>query len=442
MGKPFPSQLGLEGDKVSFLIKLPLFLILTLAIPSYSVAEETQAQLLARMKTEDALSGNYEGYVNQIMRSVAKKMQQELSFAWSGDMGRMHEKVEEIGMKFHAYRRANIDEARALHLYVIDNLVQAINAHPEIQSYLEEHPFTYKKVRAQISFEGPNGAYSDGSVEYVSNSPDSATVDQNKNRIFYRGQDPFTLKSVDLISESYEEAIENAKIANVPFPFSHKTTEQEAALDAICSSFANKMLLRYGLECRAVGGDLVEGTFGASFTSMSRSDQKEARQLVVNMTEILLAYINKSPEIRPFLKEYPFSADNLKLNIKFTDSNYFTYVDGPLKTVTLDKNEITYSQRVHIPEEGEDNEDMLLIRTIVAGRESYDEALRLVEGGTPMEKMYNSTMQFLADCIQYMVVIPIMYIEGVVIKLFILSIEMFRYFLNKIYFCSFESKWL
>lgn len=407
--------------------------IFTSTISFHLGGEETQLELLARMKAEDALSETYESYVNQIMRSVAKKMQQEFGMGWSGDLGIMHEKVEEIGMQFSVYRPANIEEARALHLYVIDNLVQAINAHPEIQPYLEERPFSYKRVSSQISFKGPNGPYSDKSVEFIFNTTDSATRDENKNHIYYHSYDPFILKSVDLISESYEEAVKNAKIANVPFPFTHKTTAQEAALDAICSSFANKMLLRYGLECRAVGGDLVESTFGASFTSMGRRDLPEARQLVVNMTQILLSYINKSSEIRPFLKKYPFTAENLKLNIRFTDSNYFTYVDGPLKTVTLDKNQITYTRRVHIPEEGEDNKDMWPIRTIVAAQESYDKALRLVEGDTPMEKTFNSSKQFLADWFQYIVVIPIMYIQGVVLNLFIFSIEMLRYFLNKIF---------
>ena len=189
---------------------------------------------------------DYRDYVYEIEHSFAEQMYDEFGLRWKGDMGMMRGKVEEIGMSFLTYRRATIEEARALELLVIDKFVQAINAHEEIQPFLDIHPFSFKRVMISINFEGMNGRNSDGSITYMFNVSDLATT-SSKNHIVYYSHDPFIDDLIVQLEEPYEEALRLNAASSVD-PTIHQGNEYEDEMDTLLASFGEEVQKQYGLK--------------------------------------------------------------------------------------------------------------------------------------------------------------------------------------------------
>lgn len=333
----------------------------------------------------------YDVYVDEIMRSVARQMEKELHLVWTGDSGMMHEQVEEIGMKFNAYRRATIEEARALELHVINKLVQAINSHEKIQPYLEERPFTYKRVQVSISFKGENGSYSDGTVAHVSNAPDFAVI-ENRNKLFYDSNDPLDQNyDMEIHSEHYEEAERLVKASPRQDLLVHHTTEQEKAIDQLLINFTEEMWETCGLSRWSIGGKMTHGIeeIGAKFTAFYPATQESARELQVFATEKLLKAINNNEKLKPFLKEYPFPASRIKMRICFRDKKYLNYSDGSMESIAFDGNEITYYHDLIIPRKTVEPK-YFPVRTEVLAKETYSEALKVVQNIPQSKRKFKS----------------------------------------------------
>ena len=315
----------------------------------------------------------YGMYLEEIREIFGKKMFDEFSLIPQGGSDQMHEKVEVIGMGFTARRRATIEEARALQLIVMNLFVKEINAHEKIQPFLEIKPITYKRINIQISFEGPNGNYADGSVKRVYNIDGKAGAFENRNHLFYYTNDPFTNNNISLLNESYEEALKRAKASPDVNPYAHQTSVLEFNTDQMFSSFVKKMKQKYQLESLSIGGKInptIE-EIGAKFTLIKRTTQEEARAILLTVIDQLIQTINTNDQLRDYLVEFPFPTDRLKIGISFTKKNYCSYRDGSMESVTLDNNELTYYQKP--------------LTTALAGpwdtpifaKESYQEALKI-----------------------------------------------------------------
>lgn len=371
-----------------------LFIFISLWMICSLHAEDDIPEWLKESRAIDAAYAIYSPYVSQITRSLAEEMKSELGLICQGDSGMMHGEVEVVGIKFAASRRATLEEARALQLFVMERLVQKINAHEKIQPFLQERPFTYKRVDIFISFSGKQGEQSDGTVQYVFNVPDMTSIIRNKNRIFYRANDPFTDQPTEVWDEHYEEAVQAAKEAAIPYPFTHKTTEKEAAVDRLFAAFTRNMNLRRNLKYSCIGGNMIDGIedVGAKFNVVGRTYQQNARKLGVYVAEELLAAINNDPALRPYLKEYPFPASRLRLRINFTDRRYNSYLDDGLESITLENNEMTYYHYIHVPQEWGPKEEWPK-RTLVFAKEPYPEALKIIEETpppfSPLQYLYN-----------------------------------------------------
>ncbi len=142
---------------------------------------------------------DYEVYVNQIVLSFAKEMAKEFGLVCIGEGGRMPHDVEEIAVKFIAYRKASINEARELEIIATERLLKIINNNEKIRPFLREYPFKANRAEVSISFNKPNNtSYTDGSV---------ARVTQINNKIYYRGEDGRSELFYSLGEEPYEEAL-------------------------------------------------------------------------------------------------------------------------------------------------------------------------------------------------------------------------------------------
>ena len=63
-----------------------------------------------------------------------------------------------------------------------------------------------------------------------------------------------------------------------------------------------------------------------------------ARVLYVEMMEEYLKQINCNEEVRPYLHNYPFNIDNIKLTISFLDAQGHTLGDGHVALVFISRN--------------------------------------------------------------------------------------------------------
>jgi hypothetical protein len=150
---------------------------------------------------------NYVKYVDEIVRGFSKEMKKDFGLVFIGSGGRMSEDVDAISVRFLAYQRAGIEEARELEVKSTEKLLKMINEHKKIRSYLREYPFVSKRVNVSISFKDPNNRrYVDGSVAVVSNV---------NGKVYYDKAEPsktdITEELIDMHEETYEEAL---KIVN------------------------------------------------------------------------------------------------------------------------------------------------------------------------------------------------------------------------------------
>lgn len=81
---------------------------------------------------------------------------------------------------------------------------------------------------------------------------------------------------------------------------------------------------QYQLNCCAVGGSMPDDvqSIKIEFQSKKPATVDEARVLMVEILQIFHKEVNQHKNVRPFLREYPFSISRLKLAIHF-DARYF-----------------------------------------------------------------------------------------------------------------------
>jgi hypothetical protein len=89
----------------------------------------------------------------------------------------------------------------------------------------------------------------------------------------------------------------------------------------IVDNYLIDMKSYHGLRCFGRGGGFMEkvNVISISFTLQGQRNQMELREIIVSITEDLLKRYNNNQEIRPYLKNYPFTAENLRIAIYLVD---------------------------------------------------------------------------------------------------------------------------
>lgn len=303
-------------------------------------------------------------------------MRDELGLILSGDSGRMHEKIEIIGLMFHANRRASIEEARALQLTAMERLAQAVNDHEKIQPYLLKRPLTFRDVEIDITFAGINGKCSDGTVGHILNVIASGPP-ENANKLFYFSNDAFHEESNEFLCESCDEAlkiVQNSPIENLAI---HKASKKEEEIDQALHNYLIAAGNKLRLYPFAIGGKWADGIeeLAASFRFYKFATKEESRQLVVDAVQELLSAINNNEQLRPYIKEFPFPANRVKIHIEFVDRESPHY--RGVEKLDFENNEITYYHRVFRHNDVESN--FRITDSRVLAQEPYPEAVSLVE---------------------------------------------------------------
>lgn len=334
---------------------------------------------------EEITDKQYKSYINEFQSVFGKQMEREFNLTWiEGGFGR-HFATDTI--EFFAYRRATLEEARALELSVLNKLAEAIRADPKMLSYLNQLSLTAESIGVDISFVYLHHfGYDDGSIDTVHSNYSKG---DKKRYLRYTATDPFSDYSAEKdeafrtdFEESFEDAIKLNAATSIINPTIHESTGFEEELGQILTSFEEEMYKKHSLRFQSSGWMLA----GKSTPDISEIRTKcmylypvncqEARALILLASEKLLTAMNNSETLRPYLKEYPFSASRLKLRILFRKHKYFVgnvpYYDGSMESVVLNGNAITYYH--HMPN---------IHDKIIYAKESYQEAQTTFENTPP-----------------------------------------------------------
>ena len=307
-------------------------------------------------------------YAKELTNTLIPLIERDFDLSCCGDGGAMADRISEVSLRFSTPRRATIQEARELEVRCIQRVLDAFNHCEKIRPYLAEYPFTAKNVDVMISFETNYGPYSDETVYFLF---------QAKNKLYYYKHDPIKYDSAVLFEEPYPEALKIVQNSGLPDSAfrTHAKKPYEDALDAFFMSFIREAHNKWGLVCMSPGGDMKDGIkrFDFSFLSKKKTTVEQARKLMVGLTEMLVAKINKDEKLRPYLDTYPFPVDQTQIYLRFQKSDTEDFEDGSLYCVTRTKdNNVRYERRDIYVEGKAFNCALFLMK-----EETYDESLQI-----------------------------------------------------------------
>ena len=97
-----------------------------------------------------------EKIVNQITQETAKKLKEKKNLVLIGTGGQMMHKIEMLAMSFNYYQEVDLNSARDLIVYAINEYLSDINNNQDVRPYLHEYPFAAKNVEIRIFIYGPD----------------------------------------------------------------------------------------------------------------------------------------------------------------------------------------------------------------------------------------------------------------------------------------------
>ena len=156
----------------------------------------------------------------------------------------------------------------------------------------------------------------------------------------------------------------------------HKETNQERITDQIFENLALDWYKKDTLYTKSIGCDLADKieVIGARFIFFHPVSLEVARRLELLVVKKLLTAINQNEELRPYLKEYPFTPDRLKIYMEFKTKERHSYCNGSMNHVVLENNQLSYF-RYTDPKHYEWEEGKTLDPPELIAKETYQEAL-------------------------------------------------------------------
>ena len=149
-------------------------------------------------------------------------------------------------------------------------------------------------------------------------------------------------------------------------------------VDRITSSYNKNLKKKHGLQVIGFGGAMMEDVekINLHYVSYKRFNVQEARTLYFEIVKGLLEKVNADKKLRPFLHNYPFQIENLKISIRFEDSPGIRVPEEFVAYVSNIKNRVCYDKYVIDP-----NADHPVLRGKLTDlyEETYEEAVELLK---------------------------------------------------------------
>jgi len=142
---------------------------------------------------------------------------------------------------------------------------------------------------------------------------------------------------------------------------------------SLMKKYAQKMRKEKGLELSGIGGAMMYkiSELSLDFISKEKSTIPEARKLYLEVVEGILPIVNDDKKIRPYLKNYPFTPENIDFSIVFYDKSSNKRAVPPyVAHVFYCRGDVVYS--FFNAEKDKYNDDLQYA-------EKYEDALRIVQ---------------------------------------------------------------
>jgi len=134
-----------------------------------------------------------------------------------------------------------------------------------------------------------------------------------------------------------------------------------------------KLAKKHGMNLVGVSGGMMGSVYmiGLRFQIRHPMDRDEARMRIVDCVEELLTAVNANQEIRPYLKDFPFTTKNVEVAIFMTDANGREICDPGISVVSVFESDDIFYRTVEQPQHMKYKQQY---------RESYQEALSKIKG--------------------------------------------------------------
>ena len=142
----------------------------------------------------------------------------------------------------------------------------------------------------------------------------------------------------------------------------------------IIRSFSNQVEKEFDLECVGSGGSMPHDVeeISIDFIASQNATVPQARELEVKLTEKFVQMINAHEKIRPFLREYPFTAGRTCVTLSFKEPKKGTPFSVRERMVTF-----VFHVRDKIFYKVKNPNNPYLFKTVK--EEPYEEALKIVQ---------------------------------------------------------------
>lgn len=154
----------------------------------------------------------------------------------------------------------------------------------------------------------------------------------------------------------------------------HKPHKYVAMAQKIQGKVGKKLSKKHSMDFFGVRSGMMEqvNMLGLLLEIRHPLDREEARKLIIDSVEELLAAVNDNKEIRPYLKNYPFTTKNVSISIFSSHSDGREVFDPYISDVTIHESDVIEFSTKEPNKRGYKNQ----------WRESYSEALARLRGKT------------------------------------------------------------
>jgi len=101
-------------------------------------------------------SPDYVQLAHKITKETAKKLKEEKNLYLIGTGGGMMGDIKMMAMSFNYYQEVNLESARKLLVYAIDEYLSAINSNEKVRPYLHNYPFRVNNIEIMIFIYNPD----------------------------------------------------------------------------------------------------------------------------------------------------------------------------------------------------------------------------------------------------------------------------------------------
>jgi hypothetical protein len=151
-------------------------------------------------------STSYIAIADRVTENRAKRICKEEKLYLVGAGGAMMDEITKVSLRFDAYRRVDINEARRLCVRCVEEIRQGLNATGSLQPYLKPYPFPASSMEVGIMFLKNDDSFVDYGCAYLGTGG-VTVVHQVAGMLCYSSFNPRTELLEPYYEESYEDAL-------------------------------------------------------------------------------------------------------------------------------------------------------------------------------------------------------------------------------------------